>query len=430
MQAFHALNFAECSKQGKSGSVWYGDSNGWRGFGKAAGMADVSVEQVRAFRLQAHHLDGWRPRASALEVVGACGMQNSPPGTWETALANRIEGCSSADALQLLYGERSFMQTWSLRGAPYVFPTAEADAFLTALVPERGEPWIYTDGIGLALDALEIGFGEALALVLQAMPRLDEVTIASKVALDQTLADWVEPLLPPEKRAAWRSPSMYGNPDKQTVGGAAVSFLLRPCAFLGLVTFGERDDTTPTFTSFKRWTGHALDVRPDAQARLVRKFLHCYGPATSAQLGGWLGCSGVQARRLWATVADELEPVCAAGSRAFVLASDRERLCEPPAFPRDLLLLGAHDPYLDQRNRATLQSDKALQRRIWRTVANPGAIVLRGEVVGLWTTKKKGSKLETALELWSDEPDRTRLQDLAEAHAAARNLELASTNFA
>ena len=103
------------------------------GFGKAAGMADVSVEQVRAFRLQAHHLDGWRPRASALEVVGACGMQNSPPGTWETALANRIEGCSSADALQLLYGERSFMQTWSLCGAPYVFPTAEADAFLTAM---------------------------------------------------------------------------------------------------------------------------------------------------------------------------------------------------------------------------------------------------------------------------------------------------------
>ncbi len=364
-------------------------------------MTDVSVEQVRAFRLHAQHLDGWLPRTSALEVVGACEMQNSPPGTWETALANRIEGCNSTDALRLLHEERSHIQTWSLRGAPYVFPTAEADAFLTALVPGRGEPWIYTDGIGLALDALGIGFGEALTLALQAMPRLDEVTIASKVALDQTLADWVEPLLPLEKRAAWRSPSMYGNPDKQTVGGAAVSFLLRPCAFLGLVAFGERDGMTPTFTSFKRWTGHALDVRPDAQAR-----------------------------RLWATVADELEPVSAAGSRAFVLASDRERLCERPAFPRDLLLLGAHDPYLDQRDRATLQSDKALQRRIWRTVANPGAIVLRGEVLGLWTTKKKGAKLETAFELWSDEPDRTRLQDLAEAHAAARNLELASTTFA
>lgn len=81
---------------------------------------------------------------------------------------------------------------------------------------------IWTDGIGLALDALGMEFDEVLALVRLVMPRLDEVTIASKVALDQTLADWVEPLLPPEKRVAWRAPSMYGNPDKQTVGGGVV----------------------------------------------------------------------------------------------------------------------------------------------------------------------------------------------------------------
>lgn len=392
-------------------------------------MVEVSVEQVRAFRLRAHHLDGWRPLADAAKVVGACGMQNSPPGAWEAALANRVEGCSLDDATRLLYEERTLVQAWSLRGAPYIFPTAEADAFLAALVPEDDEPWIYTDGIGLALDALGMEFDEVLRLLQQVMPRLDEVTIASKVALDQTLANWMEPLLPPQKRAAWRAPSMYGNPDKQTVGGAAVSFLLRPCAFLGLVTFGERDGTTPAFTSFKRWTGHALEMRPDAQARLVRKFLHCYGPATSTQLDSWLGCSGVQARRLWATVADELEPVLVNGSRAFILASDREHLCEPPAFPRDLLLLAAHDPYLNQRDRATLQPNKALQRRIWRTVANPGAILQRGEVVGLWTTKKKGTKLEATFELWSDEPDHARLQDLAESHAISRGLELTSTTF-
>lgn len=412
--------------------VWYGMVRLMQraGFGKAADMDEVSVEQVRAFRLRAHHLDGWRPLADAAEVVGACGIQNSPPGAWEGALANRVAGCGPDDTARLLYKERSLVQAWSLRGAPYVFPTAEADAFLTALVPEGDEPWIYTDGIGLALDALGMEFDEVLELVRQVMPQLDEVTIASKVALDQTLADWVEPLLPPEKRTAWCAPSMYGSPDKQTVGGAAVSFLLRPCAFLGLVAFGERNGTTPTFTSFKQWTGRALEVHADAQARLVRKFLHCYGPTTPAQFANWLGCSGVQARRLWATVADELEPVRMDGSRAFILASDRKRLCEPPAFPRDLLLLGAHDPYLDQRDRTTLQPDKALQRRIWRTVANPGAIVLRGEVVGLWTTKKKGAKLEATFELWSDEPDRGRLQNLAEAHATSLGLELTRTTFA
>ena len=48
------------------------------------------------------------------------------------------------------------------------------------------------------------------------------------------------PVLPAEKRDLWNQPSMYGSPDKQTVGGAVVSFLLRPCAFMGLVVFGRR----------------------------------------------------------------------------------------------------------------------------------------------------------------------------------------------
>ncbi len=321
------------------------------------------------------------------------------------------------------------MQTWSLRGAPYVFPTAEADAFLTALVPERGEPWIYTDGIGLALDALEIGFGEALALVLEAMPRLDEVTIASKVALDQTLADWVEPLLPPEKRAAWRSPSMYGNPDKQTVGGAAVSFLLRPCAFLGLVTFGERDDTTPTFTSFKRWTGHALDVRPDAQARLVRKFLHCYGPATSAGAGR---LAGMLRRASAPSVGDRRRRagtgVCGrAGAPSSSRPTANASASRPPS-PATCCCWARTTPTSTNATARRCNPTRlcnAASGAPWQTPA-PSCCAAR------WWACGQPRKARSWRPPWNSGPmiDRTRLQDLAEAHAAARNLELASTNFA
>ena len=58
---------------------------------------------------------------------------------------------------------------------------------------------------------------------------LDKETVQSKEALDRRLAGVIEPMLPPEVRPAWNAPSMYGQPDRQTVGGAAVSFLLRPC---------------------------------------------------------------------------------------------------------------------------------------------------------------------------------------------------------
>ncbi len=117
-------------------------------------MDEASVEQVRNLRLRAHHLDRAYPAEDALALVGACGMQNSPPGAWETALANRAPSLGADGAARLLARGGGLVQAWSLRGAPYVFPEADAGAFLSALVPEEGEPWIYTDGIRLALDTL------------------------------------------------------------------------------------------------------------------------------------------------------------------------------------------------------------------------------------------------------------------------------------
>lgn len=398
--------------------------------GCAAAPIAVSVEQVRNFRLHAHRLDRAYEMDDVIAAVGACGMQNTPPGAWEAALFNRVPSCSPMDMERLL-DDKALVQAWSLRGAPFVFPTSESAAFLSALVPRYGEPWIYTKGIGLALDALGMEFDELLDTLVGAMPKLDEVVISSKVTLDQTLADWMEPLLPTEKRAAWRAPSMYGNPEKQTVGGAVASFLLRPCSFLGLVVFGARNGASPTFTSYRRWLGEALRSADDADARLVRKFVHCYGPTRPDALASWLGCTGVQARRMWDAVADELEPVSFGGKRAWILAADRERLLASVPPERRLLLLAGHDPYLDQRDRATLQADPTRQRAIWRTVANPGAVVCDGEVVGTWTSRKKGTGIEARVEMWDAGAPALEgvLRDLAETYAAFRGQRLLGVSF-
>lgn len=388
-------------------------------------MDEAGAEQVRIFRLRAHHLDRAYPAADALALVGACGMQNSPPGAWEAALANRAPSLGAEGAARLLAPGGGLVQAWSLRGAPYVFPEAEAGTFLSALVPEQGEPWIYTDGIHLALDALELGFDELLGVQRSVMGRLDGLVVEGKPKLDRLVASWMEPSIPAGKREAWRAPSMYGRPDVQTVGGAVASFLLRPCSFEGLVAFGERRGQTPTFTSFRSWTGRALEPPPDASAQLVRKFLRCFGPATPAMLASQLGCSGAQARRMWAQVADELAPVEVLGKRAFVLGSDLEGLMHPEPLERETLLLGPHDPYLDQRDRAVLLADKARQRRVWTTASNPGAVVHRGAVVGLWKARKRGGRLEVEAELWEAAPNDAALRELAEGHAALRGLELA-----
>lgn len=135
-----------------------------------------------------------------------------------------------------------------------------------------------------------MAFDDLLPLVLQAAEYLETHTVTRKEALDAALAEIAEAALPAEKLPLWRAPSMYG--PRQTVGGAVVSFMLRPCAFRFRVVFGARDGIHPTFTSFRRWTGHMPAVPPDAEKRLVQKFLHAHGPADVSAFGAWLGCSG------------------------------------------------------------------------------------------------------------------------------------------
>ena len=387
-------------------------------------MAEISIEQIRNFRLGAHHLDKEYKKTDMEKLTGACGMQNTPPGAWETALFNRIPDCSLTEMEYLLYKEKTLLQTWSLRGIPVVFPALESDVFLSALIPQEDEPWIYTAGITLALDFLQMGFHELFEILQQVIPQLDHCTVISKTSLDQNLAEWMLPLLPEKKRALWTQPSMYGSPDKQTVGGAVVSFLLRPCALKGLVVFGGRQGTSPVFTSYKNWTGYSFTPNKDACKKLMRKYLHCYGPATPNHFAAWLGCSGKQARRMWKTVSEETEPVMVFGKKTYILSSDKERLLSPDSLQRELLLLGGHDPFLDQRDRAVLQPDKTVQKQIWRFVSHRGTGQHRGEIIGIWTGKKKNKGMEIKITLWNTVPEKQKLQNLAEEYTVFRNTNL------
>ena len=409
-----------------------------------------NMAQIRAFRLRAHHLDRIYSYEDIPEAAGACGLQNTPPGAWENALYHRVPSCSPARLEQLLYGcpqspenrgcptasetGRTLLQAWSLRGAPFVFPASESGIFLSALIPQAEEPWIYTRGIALALEYLGMEMEPLLELLKQVILRLDNVVITGKNVLDQTLAEWMLPFLPEEKRSLWNRPSIYGEPDRQTIGGAVVSFLLRPCALCGLVVFGRRMPEGPSFTSLRSWLGASLSLeetaRQEAQKELVRKYLHCYGPAVPAMFADWLGCSKEQARRLWAAVSEEMEEVRVCGKTAWILAADHDSLFSEPDFSRPVLLLNGYDPYLDQRDRTVLQPDKVLQRKIWRTVSNPGAVIFQGRAVGIWTTRKKGNKMDAAVTLWPDReeklPDETvlfrEISEMVEEWGAFRGL--------
>lgn len=387
---------------------------------------ELSARQIRAHRLRAHHLDQKYPFCELLAVAGSCGLQNSPPGAWETAAFCRLKNCTLPQLHQALYQKKELLQAWSIRGVPLIFPTADSDVFLSALIAQEGEePWIYTKGIGLALDYLGMSFAELLPLVESAAEYLEDHTIKSKEELDRVLAQLAAEQLPAQKQSLWNAPSMYGAPDRQTVGGAAVSFLLRPCSFKGLVVFGEREGISPTFTSPLHWLGHKLVPSAQGTAELARRFLHAYGPATLRAFADWLGSTPAQAKRLWQQIEEELEPVTAAGKKAFILQAGRESFrCADTE--EALLLLGPHDPYLDIRDRAILLEDTAAQRQVWRTVGNPGVILKSGKIIGIWKTRIQREKLSVTTTLWQplSTPEQRELERQMEGYASFRGLAL------
>lgn len=353
----------------------------------------ISDEQYRQFRVRTHHLDQRLPAQQLLTAAGTIGFQNSPPGAWEQAVFNRIADITAAELRAMLEKQKSLLQAWSFRGAPAVFPTQDAAVFLNALVAEKNEgPWIYTAGLVPSLPQLGIDYPTLLTVVGQATKAvLADKIITGKGQLDAAIAEAVAADLPAAKQAAWQQPSPYGA--KQTLGEAAVSFMLRPASFQGLVVFGRRSGQSPSFTSPQHW-GVDWPQQATAAYELVRRYVHTYGPTNRQEFTKWLGCSTAQGQRLWALIAGEATAVDA-GS---VLTADLSEFQKTATPVGTLRLLGPHDPYLDANGRDLLLPDKKLQRKVWRTVGNPGAVLLDGQIVGVWRQRKQGKQLSMTVD--------------------------------
>ena len=90
-----------------------------------------------------------------------------------------------------------------------------------------------------------------------------------------------------------------------------------------------------------------------------------------------------------------------------MLAADVPMLDDPP-LAGGARLLPAGDPFLAQRDRATLLPDKARQRAVWRPVGSPGLVLMTGRPVGIWRAKQAGGRLRVTVEAFGSLGDRQR----------------------
>jgi hypothetical protein len=89
-------------------------------------------------------------------------------------------------------------------------------------------------------------------------------------------------------------------------------------------------------------------------------------------------------------------------------------------------LLGPYDLYLQARDRATLVTDPAKVKALWPVLGRPGAVLIGGEIAGLWRPRKAGKKFTVAVEPWRDlQPAERKLVEAeAEKLAAFRGTAL------
>lgn len=344
-------------------------------------MLAVEREQALAFRVAGQHL---HQRTDPLTAIAACGLQEYPPGWAAVALHARSAG--EADPADV-------MMVNAMRGSPYLVPRSDVAIFTTALVPDD--------------DGLRVLVGTAAAKELAAAgldPReaLDRVAAAAREGLTDG----------PLERDAFHQALRERLPESLLPWcRGCQSHHVRPGLWRALGPLGVTEMPAKATWALARPTAMELS---QARAELVRRFLRCFGPATHSQLAAWAQTAPGHAKALFTAVGDELEAVRLDGRRAFVLAADLVGLETPPPAP-GVRLLGGHDPYVAQPDRAALTPDRALRRRIFVAVGRPGVVLHDGALAGLWRARKRGDLLDVTVD-WLGAP----LDISAEAQAVAR----------
>jgi len=138
------------------------------------------------------------------------------------------------------------------------------------------------------------------------------------------------------------------------------------------------------------WTIPPPAISPaEARIELARRFLHVFGPATEASFARWAGMKPPGAKAAFEAIAGSLVAVRTPIGDAWMLAEDEAaaRVADPAATGGDVVrLLPSGDTYflLQGADRELLVPDARRRALLWTPRVWPGAVLLGGEIVGVW----------------------------------------------
>ena len=330
-------------------------------------MRHVSRAEVLAFRAAAHALDRRRPAKHLPAVTRACGMQDTPPGNADVSLAARLD--VDGPVIERAIATKELVLTWSVRGAPHLFPPEDLGVFTIGARPADG-----------TFEGLWGQPEHALVEVERAMV----ATLGTEVRSKAEVSAGATASLPPEL-TPWCGACKVHHPNES---------VFRAAPLLGRILLTS---TAPVLlVRAKTWLGADAAGDVDALRReLLRRYLHCYAPTTSGHFAEWAGIAKADARQRWAAVADALVPV-EGERRGFVLEDDLDALDRPPP-ATGVRLLPAKDAFLQARDRDVLFPDTAHRRAVYPTLGGPGVVLHAAVPVATWRGAARGRRYQVTV---------------------------------
>jgi hypothetical protein len=135
------------------------------------------------------------------------------------------------------------------------------------------------------------------------------------------------------------------------------------------------------------WTVPRPEMEPHvARLELARRSLHVFGPATVESFSRWAGVSGAAARAAFQNLAGTIVPVRTPVGEAWILAEDEAafRNAPGPAAPARLLPSGDSFFLASGSDREILVADAGRRAERWTSRVWPGAVLVNGEIAGVW----------------------------------------------
>ncbi|MEU4803835.1 winged helix DNA-binding domain-containing protein [Actinosynnema sp. NPDC023587] len=309
------------------------------------------------------------PGTTPAEVVRAmCGAHAQVLSAAELSIGLRIPGITRDEVRDALWVDRALVKTRGPRGTVHLLPTEDLPMWLGALEPLLDRTPLLTD-----------------AQVDEVVAAIADAVRHAELTADELTAEVVA------RTGPWAGERvMEAFQDRWPRWMAAMV----PATFRGAMCFAPNKGRKTAYTSPQRWLpGVAPD--PAGPVRLLRSYLHSYGPATPAHYARWLNAPQRWVNEVFARADVEDVP------GGFVVRGDVRWPDEPP---RGVLLLPYFDAFVvGSHPREDLFPGRAWQRALARGQAgNHPVLVVDGVVAGVWHQKRSGRRIAVTVEAWGE----------------------------